>query len=84
MEKASAQLTLAFNQRLAGDTAGAKLTAEQARNTLELAYKRKAERHDWRSGNSRVEGFCLGLCHDGEEGPGPKRSTARSHALAPR
>ena len=26
---------LAFTQRLAGDTAGAKVTAEQARNTLE-------------------------------------------------
>jgi predicted Zn-dependent protease len=26
-------------QRLAGDTAGAKVTAEQARNTLELLYK---------------------------------------------
>jgi len=29
------QVTLAFMQRLAGDTAGAKVTAEQARNTLE-------------------------------------------------
>ena len=30
---------LAFTQRLAGDTAGAKVTAEQARNTLEQLYK---------------------------------------------
>jgi hypothetical protein len=30
---------LASYQRLAGDTAGAKLTAEQARNTVELPYR---------------------------------------------
>jgi len=34
-EKVRAQVALAFAQRLAGDTAGAKVTAEQARNTLE-------------------------------------------------
>jgi TolB-like protein/class 3 adenylate cyclase/Tfp pilus assembly protein PilF len=34
-EKASNQTTLALAQRLAGDTAGAKATAEQARNMLE-------------------------------------------------
>ncbi|HEY2169228.1 MAG TPA: tetratricopeptide repeat protein, partial [Candidatus Angelobacter sp.] len=33
------QVTLAFTQRLAGDTAGAKATAEQARNTLERLYR---------------------------------------------
>jgi len=33
------QLTLAMVQRFAGDTAGAKLTAEQARNTLEQLYR---------------------------------------------
>ena len=38
-EKASYQAWLAFTQRLAGDTAGAKLTAEQARNTLEQLYR---------------------------------------------
>ena len=37
--KAAAQVGLAIIQRLAGDTAGAKLTAEQARNTLEQLYK---------------------------------------------
>ena len=37
--KGRAQVTLAFIQRLAGDTAGAKVTAEQARNTLEPLYK---------------------------------------------
>jgi serine/threonine protein kinase/Tfp pilus assembly protein PilF len=33
------QITLAIIQRLAGDTTGAKVTAEQARNTLEPLYK---------------------------------------------
>jgi len=33
------QMALAFTQRLAGDTAGAKVTAEQARNTLEQLYR---------------------------------------------
>jgi serine/threonine protein kinase/predicted Zn-dependent protease len=37
--KASAQVALAFNQRLAGDSAGAKVSAEQARNTLEPLCK---------------------------------------------
>jgi TolB-like protein/Tfp pilus assembly protein PilF len=36
--KVREQLALAFMQRLAGDTAGAKATAEQARNTLEQLY----------------------------------------------
>ena len=38
-EKAFDQVALAFMQRLAGDTAGAKITAEQARNTLEQLYR---------------------------------------------
>jgi serine/threonine protein kinase/Tfp pilus assembly protein PilF len=38
-EKASYQAWLALTQRLAGDTAGAQLTAEQARNTLEQLYR---------------------------------------------
>jgi tetratricopeptide (TPR) repeat protein len=33
------QMALAFTQRLAGDTAGAKVTAEQSRNTLEQLYR---------------------------------------------
>lgn len=37
--KASDQLTLALIQRLDGDTAGAKTTAEQARSTLQELYK---------------------------------------------
>ena len=38
-EKASYQAWLALTQRLAGDTDGAKLTAERARNTLEQLYR---------------------------------------------
>ncbi len=37
--KGREQVVLAFTQRLAGDTGGAKVTAEQARNTLERLYK---------------------------------------------
>jgi TolB-like protein/Tfp pilus assembly protein PilF len=37
--KGSDQVALAFTQRLAGDTAGAKVTAEQARNTFERLYR---------------------------------------------
>jgi serine/threonine protein kinase/tetratricopeptide (TPR) repeat protein len=39
IEKAFYQLELAHTQRLAGDTVGAKVTAEQARNTLEGLYR---------------------------------------------
>ena len=38
-DKASDQLALALAQRLAGDTAGAKITAEMARNALEQLYR---------------------------------------------
>jgi serine/threonine protein kinase/Tfp pilus assembly protein PilF len=38
-DKASYQAWLALTQRVAGDTAGAKVTAEQARNTLEQLYR---------------------------------------------
>ncbi|MGC2352144.1 MAG: tetratricopeptide repeat protein, partial [Candidatus Udaeobacter sp.] len=37
--KAYDQVTLAFMQRLVGDTAGAKVTAEQARRTLDKLYR---------------------------------------------
>ena len=38
-EKAVYQVALAFTQRLAGDTAGAKATAEQSRDILERLYR---------------------------------------------
>ena len=37
---------LAWTQRLAGDTAGAKATAEQARNTLEPLCKNQPDNSD--------------------------------------
>jgi serine/threonine protein kinase/Tfp pilus assembly protein PilF len=42
IEKAFYQIELAHTQHLAGDTAGAKVTAEQARNTLERLYRDQA------------------------------------------
>ena len=42
-QKASDQVTLALLQRLAGDAAGAKITAERARNTLEPLYKNQRD-----------------------------------------
>jgi serine/threonine protein kinase/Tfp pilus assembly protein PilF len=44
IEKAFDQMDLAFTMRLAGDTAGAKLTAEQARTTFEQFYR---DHPDW-------------------------------------
>ena len=65
---------LAYNQRLAGDTAGAKVTAEQARNTLEQRYRGKPD-------DAALCGISgSSLCSDRGEGLGPKASTARSHA----
>jgi tetratricopeptide (TPR) repeat protein len=40
------QVALAFTQRLAGDTAGAKLTAEQARTTFEQLYGDQPDNYD--------------------------------------
>ena len=42
-DKVSNQVWLAFTQRLNGDTAGAKVTAEQARNTLEHLCKNQPD-----------------------------------------
>ena len=75
--KGNDQVHLAFMQRLAGDTAGAKVTAEQARNTLEQLYR------------DQPDNVCLcgnavsSLCRDGGEGLGPKGSGACNHASAP-
>ena len=41
--KAADQVVLAITQRLAGDTAGAKVTAEQARKTLEQLYRNQPD-----------------------------------------
>jgi serine/threonine-protein kinase len=42
-DKRNELMGLAWVQRLAGDTAGAKATAEQARNTFEQAYKEQLD-----------------------------------------
>jgi TolB-like protein/Flp pilus assembly protein TadD len=42
-DRAAHQVELAFMQRFADDTAGAKVTAEQARNTLEQIYKKQPD-----------------------------------------
>ena len=47
IDKGGNQVTLAFTQRLAGDTAGAKVTAEQARNTLEQIYRDQPDNPDF-------------------------------------
>jgi tetratricopeptide (TPR) repeat protein len=39
IDRATDQVVLALTQHLAGDTAGAKVTAEQARNTLDRLYR---------------------------------------------
>ena len=43
IDKISVQVELALTQHLAGDTAGAKVTAEQARNTLEQMCKKQPD-----------------------------------------
>jgi serine/threonine protein kinase/Tfp pilus assembly protein PilF len=52
--KAGDQVTLAYLQHLAGDTAGAKATAEQARNTLEQSYKEEPNSPGRSAGLSQV------------------------------
>ena len=42
-DKASDQVWLALYQRLAGDTAGVKVTGEEARNTLEQLYRKQPD-----------------------------------------
>ena len=61
-------------QRLAGDTAGAKVTAEQARNTLEQLYRDQPD-------NAYLAACAVSsLCCDGGEGLGAKGSGACNHA----
>jgi len=72
--KAVEQVLLAFMLRLAGDTAGAKVTAEQARNTLEPALQRSTRRR-------QSCGIAISsLRCDGGEGFGPEGSGACNNA----
>ena len=64
-------------QRLAGDTAGAKVTAEQARNTLEQLYRDQPDNAFF------AEIAVSSLCRAGGEGLGPKGSGTCNHASAP-
>jgi tetratricopeptide (TPR) repeat protein len=59
MERAGFQVLLAFTQRLAGDAAGAKANAEQARNTLEPLYKNQPD-NSWFSSFLSVAYATLG------------------------
>ena len=75
-DKGRDQVELAFMQRLAGDTAGAKVTAEQARNTLEQLYRDQPD-------NAFVAALLSqAYAVDGGEGLGPKGSGACNHAFA--
>jgi TolB-like protein len=47
INKGITQLQLAFAQRFAGDTAGAKVTAERARNALELLWKDQPDNYNF-------------------------------------
>jgi serine/threonine protein kinase/Tfp pilus assembly protein PilF len=53
--KGLAQMDLAFMQRLAGDTVGAKVTAEQTRNTLEQFYGDQPDNADLAAWLSRSD-----------------------------
>ena len=74
-EKTFDQLALALMQRLAGDTAGAKVTAEEARNTLEQLYRDQPD-------NALSASLSLAYAA-GAEGLGPKDSGTSNHACAP-
>jgi tetratricopeptide (TPR) repeat protein len=77
IDRATDQVVLALTQHLAGDTAGARVTAEQARKTLERFLRRSTRQH------SRYEIAVSSLCGDGGERLGSKGSGARSYACAP-
>jgi tetratricopeptide (TPR) repeat protein len=56
-DKGFEQVTLALIQRLAGDTAGAKVTAEQARDTLEPLYRDQPD--DWATATSLSQAYAV-------------------------
>ena len=75
VNKAGVQAWLALMQRLAGDTAGAKVTAEQARNTLEQSHGDQPD--------IQYLGLVSSLCRNRAEGFGSEGSGACSLALSP-
>ena len=74
IDKATDQGLLAFTQCLAGDTAGAKVTAEQARNTFERLCK------DQPDNAAFAAWLSLSLCRAGEKDSALKRSGTCNHA----
>jgi hypothetical protein len=54
-EKASEQVSVALTQHVAGDTAGAKVPAEQARNTLEHLYRDQSSNSQTRAPRARAD-----------------------------
>ena len=75
-DKAITQVLLAFPQRLAGDTAGAKVTAEQARNTLEELCKNQPDNPDF----ARL--LSLAYAALGEKDSALKEARTCNHAFA--
>jgi tetratricopeptide (TPR) repeat protein len=75
-EKAFDQLAFALVQRLAGDTAGAKITAERARSTLEQLCRDQPDDANLASMLSQANAALWG------EGLRPKRSGTCNHAFA--
>jgi tetratricopeptide (TPR) repeat protein len=76
-DKADDLVSLAFMQRLAGDTAGAKATAEQARNTLEQLHWDQPD-----VALDRGKAVSSLRCDRGEA-LGPEASRACNDALSP-
>ena len=54
-EKAGEQVSFALTQRVAGDATGAKITAEQARNTLEPLYREQSNNLQARGPRARAD-----------------------------
>ena len=54
-EKAGEQVSFALTQRAAGDATGAKITAEQARNTLEPLYREQSNNLQARGPRARAD-----------------------------
>ncbi len=79
-EKCEDQAQLALIQRLAGDTAGTKVTAEQARNTLEQLYR---DQQDNISPGSAAARLSQGYAVTGEKAPALK-AAERAIVLLPR
>ena len=75
MDKTFTQFHLALTQRLNGDTAGAKITAEQARNMLEPLCKNQPDSANLAAGLS-VANAALG-----EKERSPKGSGTCDHAF---